>query len=168
MVVLLLIGIITSFAVLSIKSDPWEVEIQRQLHRLTALVSAGSEHAILRSQELAIVFDVDRYSFMTFEEGDWEPVLDDQLLRERVMPKGIRLRLEIEDQELELELGEIVNDAKEDDDKAEDANRPMVLLLSSGEITPFSITMVVDETGARHRRSWDLFGEVQPDSDEHR
>ncbi|MEE8342632.1 MAG: prepilin-type N-terminal cleavage/methylation domain-containing protein, partial [Gammaproteobacteria bacterium] len=59
MVVVLLIGIITSFAVLSLKTDRWEEELQRQMQRLTALVSAGSEQAIIRSEELAILFDDD-------------------------------------------------------------------------------------------------------------
>src|SRR3990167_6982086 len=102
MVVLLLIGIISSFAVLSIKRDPWDVELQRELQRLTALVSAGSESAVLRSQELAIRFDEDRYTFMTLGDKDWEPITDDRLFRERELPAGISLQLTIEDRELQL------------------------------------------------------------------
>jgi len=153
MVVVLLIGIITSFAVLSLKTDRWEEELQRQLQRLTALVSAGSDQAVIRSEEFAILFDDDRYTFMVLRNREWIPITDDRLLRKRVLPKGISLRLTVED--LDLQFGE------EDDNE----NKPMVLLLSSGEITPFSITLTADKTGAKYKRSWDLMGELELDSD---
>ncbi|MEE8428435.1 MAG: type II secretion system minor pseudopilin GspH [Gammaproteobacteria bacterium] len=153
MVVVLLIGIITSFAMLSLKTDRWEEELQRQLQRLTALVSAGSEQAVIRSEELAILFDDDSYSFMVLRNKEWQPIADDRLLRQRMLPKGISLRLKVED--LDLQFGE-------EDDKSK---QPMVLLLSSGEITPFSVTLTADKTGAKYKRSWNLMGELEPDSD---
>lgn len=151
LVVLLLIGIITSFAVLSIRTDPWEGIIHRELERLTALVAAGSEHAVLRSEELAMLFADDGYSFLTRGDKDWEPYQGDRLFRERSLPEGVTLKLEIEDRDLRL------------DD--EDETKPMVLLLSSGEVTPFSIRLIVDETGFTRQRSWDTFGAVETDED---
>ena len=151
MVVLLLIGIVSTFAVLSLKGDPWGREIKLHIDRLTALVSAGSERAILRSEELAILFDSDGYSFLTRGEEDWELLEDDRLFRARQIPEGLKLTLEIEDRELQIS-----EDSKE---------KPMVLLLSSGEVTAFSITLTANETGYKQRRSWDLFGQVVPDSD---
>lgn len=154
MVVVLLIGIITSFAVLSLKSDRWEEELQRQLQRLTALVSAGSEQAVMRSEELAILFDDDKYSFMVLRNREWKPITDDRLLRKRTLPKGITLRLKVE--ELDFQFGE------EDKKKK---TKPMVLLFSSGEITPFTVTLRADKTGVKYKRSWDLMGEIEVDSD---
>ena len=151
MVVVLLIGIISSFAVLSIRSDPWGKEIKQQLQRLTALVSAGRERAVLRSEELAILFDDDRYSFLVRGEKDWAPLIGDRIYRTRELPAGLRMKLEIEDRELQI------------DKKSKE--RPMVLLLSSGEVTAFSVTITADETGYRQRRSWDLFGEVVPEEE---
>jgi len=154
MVVVLLIGIITSFAVLSLKSDRWEEELQRQMQRLTALVSAGSEQAVMRSEELAILFDDDKYSFLVLRNREWKPVTDDRLLRKRVLPKGITLRLKVED--LDFQFGE------EDKKKK---TKPMVLLFSSGEVTPFTVTLRADKTGVKYKRSWDLMGELEVDSD---
>jgi len=148
MVVLVIIGVILSFATLSTGGDSRAEQMQREARRLIALIDMASEQAILRSEQLAIRFgDVD-YEFMLLRAGKWVALEDDGLLRARELPKGIELRLELEEN-------------APPGLQAEETEAPQVFLLSSGEMTPFTLTFSAPESEQRYVIKASLLGRLE-------
>ena len=164
MVVLVLVGIIFSFAVLSIGGDDVAEAMERETRRLETLITMAGEEAVLRSEEVAIHFSEDGYTFLFLQADGWQEPENDPLLRARTLPAGIRMRLEVE--------GDPPRLVKSDKDKEKEKNDtkerpvPQVFILSSGEMTPFAVTLESDESRLRYHLSASLMGELEWEREE--
>jgi len=127
--VVLIIGIIISFASLSIGQNSSRI-VQDEVERLHGLIQLAGEESVLQGRELALEFDRDRYQFLEFGKEEWQPIAEDPMLRERPLPEAIELTLMLEGIEANFE------------DKK---NLPRIFILSSGELTPFNMTLKTDE-----------------------
>lgn len=127
--VVLIIGIIVSFASLSIGQNSSRI-VQDEVERLHGLIQLAGEEAVLQGRELALEFDRDRYQFLELGEEDWQPVAEDPMLRERPLPEAIEFTLMLEGVDVSFE------------DKKK---LPRIFILSSGELTPFNMTLKTDE-----------------------
>ena len=132
LVVLLIIGLTVGFVTLSIGTGGAARQTEEEARRLAALIELAREEAVLRSQELAIEFRRDGYRFLQLSEEKWLPLGDDELLRRRVLPSGIELALELEDDEVVLSA-------------EPEKETPHVFLLSSGESSPFVVTLATSD-----------------------
>jgi len=124
LVVLVIIGIVLSFASLSVDSGGLDRRAEEESRRIAALITLFRQEGILKNQQLAVRFHPDRYEFLRLEGDQWQPVEDDETFRTRKLPP--ELRLELEDVESTPE-----SDSEEDG--------VMLFLLSSGESTPFEM-----------------------------
>lgn len=127
MAVLVIIGIVLTFFTLSVGGDKRAEEMQREAQRLLALLQMASEEAVMRSEQLAMRVGDNDYEFMIRENNQWLPLADDGPLRPRTLPKGIELKLDLQDN-------------PPPGMTAENEDQPQVFLLSSGEMTPFVLT----------------------------
>ena len=108
----------------------------------------ASEEAVLGSQQLAIRFSEDGYEFMTLSGDEWLPLDEDPLLRARSLPEGMELELELEDNPPPSLV-------------SEDSDLPQVFLLSSGEMTPFIVTLSAPESEQRFVVRANLLGQLE-------
>ena len=152
MVVIVLIGIIFTFAVLSLGGDNVAELMEQETRRLVTLIDIASDEAIISGDELAIHFTDEGYDFLVLGNAGWELPQNDRLLKPHTLPAGIELHLEIEG-ELPL-LGE--RDAEEED--ADDRLIPQVYILSSGEMTPFTVNLRSELSEARYYLTATLLG----------
>jgi general secretion pathway protein H len=122
MVVLVLIGIITSFALLSVGGGPKD-RLTEEGRRLAALVELHQQEAILRGEHRGIRFTRNGYTILSQgEEGDWRPpATTDTLMTQRQLPEDLALRLWVEGRPVDISA----------------SDGPQVLLLNSGEATEF-------------------------------
>jgi general secretion pathway protein H len=152
MVVMVLIGIIFSFAMLSMGGDDIADLMEREARRLETLLALANDEAIVRGEELGIRFADDGYEFLVLALDGWK-MPDDGLLKGYNLPADIQLLLELEgEQSLAVE------------DSEEDAELPpQVLILSSGEMTPFSVTFNSRLSDYRYRLTASLMGELSRD-----
>jgi len=136
MVVIVIIGIVLTFTTLSIGDGGKQQALQREAERFAALLSLASEQAAMQTEELGISLGATQYQFWQLYQRDWRPLPNDDLLRLRHLPAGMILMAEIEGEK--VALPQLVDQVKQ----------PLVLLLSSGEITPFVVKfrMDADET----------------------
>jgi len=148
MVVLVIIGVLLTFVGLSTGGDSRAEQMQREATRLIALIDMASEQAVLRSEQLAIRFGDEDYEFMLLQSGKWAALQDDGPLRGRELPKGMELRLELEEN-------------PPPGLQAEDAEAPQVFLLSSGEMTPFTLTFSAPESEQRYVVKASLLGRLE-------
>ena len=160
MVVMVLMGIIFTFAVLSLGGDDVAELMEQETRRLATLLAMASDEAILRGEELAIHFTDEGYAFLVLGNAGWEAPQDDVLLRSHSLPAGIELYLEVEG-ELPL-LG--ARDAEEEDE--DDGLVPQVYILSSGEMTPFTVSLRAALSDASYLLTASLLGELTWDREE--
>lgn len=127
LVVLVIIGIILSFATLSVESRGLDRKAEEESRRLMALVQMFRQEGILKNQQLALQLFPDGYRFLHLVGGEWQPIEDDAIFRPRKLPAELHFDLS----EMETtQLGE------EGDDEEESV---VLFFLSSGETTPFEL-----------------------------
>ena len=128
MTVVFIIGVILTFASLSIGQNE-DHRVRDEAERIQHLLQLVSEEAVLQGKELALQLNRQGYQFVTLEGDKWQPVTDDKLLRQREFPELFTLELSLWGKPMNLD----------------DKDKPVrILLLSSGEITPFQLLFKMD------------------------
>ncbi len=147
MVVMIIIGVILSFATLSIGDGGLAQKLEQEAQRLAALLKLARTEAIMQAKEMGISFDNQGYRFYVLQAQKWQAfTIQDDIFRPRTLPKGIFTEIHLEGEPI------ILNQAK---------NTPQLLLLSSGEFIPFEILFIAetDET-MRYRITGTVIGEL--------
>jgi len=129
LVVLVIISIIVSFASMSFDTGPEKLENEGQ--RVTALLKLASEEAIMNSREYRAVFTENSYSFAKLVDGEWREFNDSGVFRPRELSGEFSFEITIGNEPIEL--------ARSEDDEPD--SRAAILLLSSGEVTPFELVV---------------------------
>jgi general secretion pathway protein H len=132
-------------------------ETQREIARLKNLVDLAREEALLQTRDYGVFFTRSAYRFYVYDYGlqKWNPPLDDRLLTEHAIGERQQLRLALVVEDRELVLPETF--ATEDDEEPE----PQVLVLSSGEITPFEARIFLDPAVGEHVLTAELTGATE-------
>jgi len=163
MAVVVIIGIVMTFMTLSTGGDKRAEQMQREAQRLLALLSLASDEAVMRSEQLALRIEKDNYTFMVLDGKQWQPLNDDQQLRPRQLPADMELRLELEDTSatgFNLQ-GATMNNDTTPDDSGQAQKQPQIFLLSSGEMTPFVLTLSMPESEQRYHIKAGLLGHLE-------
>ena len=133
LVVLVLLGVLTSLAVLGsgIASSPAR-KLQDEAERLNSVLRVLLDEAVLDNREYGVRFDQHRYQVLRFDprQARWVP-LDDKV---HELPEWAELSIKVEEQGIGL-LG------AKDEKKASSVKPPQLLILSSGELTPFTLRL---------------------------
>jgi general secretion pathway protein H len=147
LVVIVIIGIVLTFAVLSIGGDRRGEELARESKQFGELLRLASEQAVLRGEEWAVQINPEEYRFLIFIDDSWALQQDDELFRARALAKDTELDVQLEGRDVVLET---TNELK-----------PTLMLLSSGEISPFRAEFVADATELHYQVKTDIKGQVQ-------
>jgi len=126
--VVIIIGVVISFATLSVSQSD-DHRVRDEVERIQHLLQLGSEEAVLNGKELALQINREGYLFVTLEGDNWKPVENDDVLRQRKFPPLFTLDLSLWGKDMNL------------NDKDKPAR---IMLLSSGEITPFQLVFKMD------------------------
>jgi general secretion pathway protein H len=124
MVVVLIIGILLNFAVLSLRGRSPMDQLKEESRRLMSLIEIASEEALLRSSFIGVDISETGYGFLRLEADTWQP-MEDNLFRSRELPEELRITL--------------TASQPQGDDEDENEHTPEIILLNSGEITPFEL-----------------------------
>ena len=143
-IVVFIIGVIVSFASLSIgqHSDRYVEDEAKRLHHLLRL---ATEEAIMSSQELSLLLTSTGYKFAMLQGPKWEPIVDDPFFREREFAQVVTVKLLVDDQE--VSLGNSDQPAK-------------IFILSSGEITPAFTLILKGENDVQYKISGEITGQL--------
>lgn len=136
--VLFIIGISAGLIVLSIGGGEAARQTAREAQRLAALLRLAREQAVLNSQELAVSFRPDGYSFLTLNNDKWQPLTGDDVLRARSLPKPLRITLQVDGTPIDL-----LN--------KDNLDKPHVFVLSSGETSTFAALFERSDDPTRYR-----------------
>lgn len=171
MVVVAIIGVLVGFALIRMPRMGGEAALEEQARRLARLLELASEEALLQGRDIGLHVDLHGYSFHLFDPNalSWLPLEGDPLFRAREIPDTVELELVVEGRGADLmpsprerrEADARRGAGEEDEDGDQEAParastvRPQVLILASGELTPF--TLVIESDGSRQR--WIMTGQ---------
>lgn len=177
MVVIMIIGIVAGLATLSVGQGPGRV-VQDEAQRLQSLLTLANEEAVLQSEELAIEVYKNGYRFLVLNQAEvewqWEALQGHPVLRPRCFAQGITMVAEIEGMPASLEQLDCAAEAVQADKKksgeddttssapkkaakkSAEEDPPRIFLLSSGEMTPFEMTLILPDKS----NPWQVLGEI--------
>lgn len=142
LVVLVIISIVTAIGVLSLGALGRNPQAENAAQKLAAITDLVAQQAVMRGQQYGLRVSTHSYEFLSYDGSKWSPVSDDNLLRPRQLDSGVTLSLELQGADIRLPAATTADQAAlADDNTGKPELRPQILLLSSGEITPFKITV---------------------------
>ena len=145
LVVVVIMGIVSAVVLLSFGLLGDDRALQQQARRLSSLLELATDEAVMQGRDFGLEFLQTGYRFVELDPvfSQWHEVTDDDLLRRRQLEEGLEFELHLEDRPVSLP-----NEAQdtEADEEPEDRNDkgylPHVLILSSGDVTPFNLRLV--------------------------
>jgi general secretion pathway protein H len=172
-VVIFIIGIIATFAVISIGGRSLDDQLQQESKRAEAVIGLAADEAQLKGLQIGLRYTVSGYEFVVLDEqkGLWVPYAATGPLRPRGWPAGLAADLRVEghlitparDRPAAGAVSSSANSSSDTSDDAKKAAKPQVLLLSSGEMTPFSLDLRMPKTAAFYRLQGDGLGRLKLD-----
>ncbi len=162
LVVIVIIGIIATMAVVSIRVLGGDHEMDQEARRLRAVLSQAREDAMLEGRDVGFRVDTTGYDFLRYDTRteQWQVVVDDPLLRERTLPDGLEASLYMEAREVRLPS------RSTDDEQAPTA--PQIVVLASGDLVPFEIRLARLGTDETRRIEGRVEGDIEIVSDDDR
>lgn len=142
LVVLIIVSVMSGIVVTSLPSSFQNSDFDEESLRLKTVIELIREESLTRASEYGLNTDKDNYSFFVYNEieQNWTQ-LNTKPYAEHKLGYGILLKTTIEDNELIL--------TDEEDEESSVPNAPRILLLSSGEMTPFEITIALGRDKTR-------------------
>ena len=146
LVVIALLGILISIAVVSFNLIGDDRGVQKEIQKISSLIDLASEEAQMQGRDYGLEFLQSGYRFVEYDPylDAWNEVIGDELLRPRTLQEDMELELRLEDRRVLLQT-----EAKETEQEDDMNNRdltddylPHVLILASGDITPFQLFVV--------------------------
>ena len=146
MVVLVIIGIMISVTVMSVRTGDISEHMEIEMNRVHALVSLAQEEAVLQGQVMALAVGETNYRFdiKDLEKETWSAVEDGRVFRERSLVPGTHLVLVIDEienekkKEFKLELS---SEREEEIQQEEEDDYQRVQIEPSGEMFPFELIL---------------------------
>lgn len=151
LVVLIIIGVVASFAVLSTGQRHPLQRLHEESKRVLALIELAAEEAVMRNQQLGLCIFPGGYGFSELQQERWQGLAADGLFRHRTLPAGFFLELEVEEEAVDLDSCE---------ESTEDTE-PQIWIFSSGELTPFELQFHHEGTEPYYAIHGDLSGNTE-------
>jgi general secretion pathway protein H len=146
MVVVLIIGLLAAAMVLSVSITGQDQPLEKESDRAAALVRYVREKAEVETREFGLYLGVHEYEFLTFDPRKqiWRSVDEDEALRLRELPAGLKLTLVVEGREVVLKSPD---PRQTEEQRKEEAKTrvPHVIIYSNGDLTPFELTLERDD-----------------------
>ncbi len=152
MVVVVLIGLIATAIVLSPSfMGGRDSELEKEGDRAYNLLNYARDKAQLQTHEFGLFCNDSMYEFLTFDprRAVWRSVDEDDVLRQRKLPDGLKVRLYVEGRQIILKTAEdqAREEKSKDKDQREKDRVPHIMLFSNGDLTPFQLTFEREGAG---------------------
>jgi len=165
MVVVIIVGVVTSVAVLSLGSVRDDRELRTEASRFAALAAVALDDAAMQGREFGVEILSAGYRFVEYDAltAQWAEVPGDETLRLRSLPDGIEFELYLEDKQILLDDDPAAFDEAEGREMraASEIYSPHLLIYSSGDTSPFELHVYRRSDDARVVIRGDALGAVE-------
>ena len=167
LVVVVIMGIVSAMVLLSFGILDDDRALQQQARRMSSLIELATDEAVMQGRDFGLEFMQHGYRFVEHDPlvDQWYEVIGDDLLRPRTLEEGMEFELRLEDRP--VVLAEEAADTEVDEGSVErNGYLPHVVILSSGEVTPFNLRLVRWADRSEVLLEMTLTGEIEIKTDE--
>ncbi|MGH8271688.1 MAG: type II secretion system minor pseudopilin GspH [Gammaproteobacteria bacterium] len=146
--VVVIVGIVTAIAVISLKALGGRSDQAQTAERLAGRIQLASENARMENIQYGLKIKPHHYEFVIYNgRGQWLPIIKDPVLAGHDVPKGMKLEVSTEG---EITIPVVSTAAKAasaagadnaDAPSSSTVLTPQIAILSTGEITPFTLRL---------------------------
>lgn len=134
MVVMVIVAVLAGTVSLVIGDNQQRHELENEARRLVALLDLTQDEAVFQNIEIGLQLDQQGYSFRALDEAKLSWIsLPQDFLKNRTFPDWMTIDLQ--------DSGNVIQPGDNEGEAVADAFSPQVLFFSSGESTPFLITL---------------------------
>ncbi len=164
--VITIIGIISAISIFAINTTNKNDDLTVSTTRLISLMELSREEAIMQGRDFGIEFIEDGYHFLEYIPmlESWIELQNDYLFKKRKFPNQLQYELIIENKKIQIQNKKI-NSSDKMLNKLQVDKIPHILILSSGEISPFNLILSSDDD-SRVKISASLSGEITINKDQ--
>ncbi len=150
LVVMFIVSVMTGIAVVNMPAFVSSGEFETESRRLMTLLRMVQEEAIMQGEEYGIRVEPTTYEFLVYDEAAraWTPITA-RPFNARVLPEGMELLLEVEEDAAGLSLDE------------EEESGPEVMIFSSGEVTPFELILAQPDANLARQLGTDGYRAIE-------
>jgi general secretion pathway protein H len=155
LVVIAIIGILVGAVVLSIGAVGPDREAEQEVQRLRGLIDLLHEDALMQSRDYGLMLTTGGYRFYVYDykQLKWIQIAGDRLLEEHAVRNQLELGLALDGKDVKLEKKFETIDREKDP-------VPQVMILSSGELTPFELGVSRDGANGHYALTGELDGKL--------
>jgi len=155
LVVVAIIGILVGAVVLSVSVVGADRQAEEETRRLQGLIDLLHEDSLMQSRDYGLMLTTGGYRFYVYDykQLKWLEVAGDKLLAEHAVRNQLVLALALDGKDVKLEKKFETIDREKDP-------QPQVMILSSGEITPFVLDVSRDGVRGHFSLTGDLAGKL--------
>lgn len=166
LVIVIIIGIVSAAVLLSFGVLGDDRALQQQARRFASLVDLAADESLMQGRDYGVEFTRSGYRFLEYDplSGQWQEIIGDEIFRPRQLDEGLDLELVLEDRSISLgeRFAEAVTDGEEEEDeKRADDFAPHVLIMSSGEVTPFNLYILRPADRSELHVEMSVTGEIE-------
>lgn len=155
MVVVTIIGIFVGVVVLSVDITGEDRESEQETFRLKSLIDLLREDALLQGTDYGVHFSESGYDFYYYDYNrrSWLLPPADGVLVPHSLPDALEMSVRVDDRDVLLEPPPSIDDGE--------TAVPQVLILSTGEMTPFTLELYRDFDGPRFALTAEFNGDME-------
>ena len=167
LVVIVIIAVISAVALLSLGILGDDRSLQREARRLSSLIELANDEASIQGRDYGLEFMRSGYRFVEYDPllNQWYEMIGDDFLRPRQIEEGLEFELIIEDRRVLLDESATETQRDEDDTNLTDDYIPHILIMSSGDVSPFELRFLRPNDRTAITLTMSLAGELEIQGD---
>ncbi len=168
LVVVVIIAVISAVALLSIGILGDDRDLQREVRRLSSLIELANDEAAIQGRDYGLEIMQSGYRFVEFDPflNQWYEMIGDDFLRPRQIKEGLEFELTIEDRRVLLDESAAEMERDEDEPDLTDDYIPHILIMSSGDVSPFELRLLRPNDRTALTLTMSLAGELEIQGDD--
>lgn len=159
LVTLFIIGVIASVAVIRMGDSDRRQILEQEARRLQQVIRLARDRALVSGEEWGLELDARSYGILRLDRDRdvWQPV-EESPFDVHELPSGLSIRFSTEGRD------RVGNHDARVLTSGRKGPRPALMFLSSGDMTPFRLSLLAEQGLTPIRLSGDGFGDVELDA----
>jgi general secretion pathway protein H len=168
LVVVVIIAVISSIAILSLGILGDDRSLQQEARRFSSLIELANDDATIQGRDFGLEIMRHGYRFVEHDPilDRWHELLGDDFLRARQLEEGLEFELFLEERRVLLDTVAAEIEAEDDDEELIEDYLPHILIMSSGDISPFELRLSRLSDRAALTITMSLAGELEIETDD--